>query len=56
MKLYLAETPACQGLAQLVAIVIGTFPSFNCILQESRHLRGPETLGAKYLLAISLHP
>lgn len=56
MKLYLAETPACQGLAQWVAIILGTFSPLNRILQESRHLSGPEKLGAKYPLAISLHP
>lgn len=56
MKLNLAETPTWQGLAKLVSTIIGAFPPLNYILYESRSLHGPETLGAKQLLIICLHP
>lgn len=48
--------PTCQGLAQLVSIILGAFILLNYILQESRHFHDPEKLGAKQPLAISLAP
>lgn len=56
MKLNLAETPIPQGLAKLVPNIIETCPPLNCILQESRCLYGPEKLGTKQPLVVSLYP